>query len=90
VTQSPNDVLAFIAAIPNVQPGFPDMLPKMTTPCLVYVGEEDQLTYSGAAEAVEILPNVTFVTLPGIAHLDGYSRSDMALQHIKSFLANVP
>jgi len=87
-----NDLEALLAAIPNEQPGFSDVLPSMTMPCLVYVGEEDEeftSAYSRLKQAVEQMPNVTFVTLPDVGHLKGFLRSDLALPHIKNFLAEV-
>jgi pimeloyl-ACP methyl ester carboxylesterase len=46
---------------------FEDVLPTMTMPSLVYVGEDDT-RFASITEAAALIPNVTFFTLPGRDH----------------------
>ena len=65
-------------------------LSGMTMPFLIYLGEADELYPS--LEAKEIygkLPDLNFFSLPGLDHLQSWSRSDLVLPHIKEFLARV-
>ena len=67
--------------------GYEDMLPTLTVPCLIYVGEADGY-YSGAKKASEVLPNATFVSLPGLDHVQA-ARIDLVLPHVREFLAEM-
>lgn len=60
----------------------------ISVPCLLYYGELDR-SYARAKEIAGYLRNATFVSLPGLDHMPGFVRSDMALPHIKKFLARV-
>lgn len=60
----------------------------MNMPCLVYACESSPL-YSSIERCVKKMPNATFVSLPGLDHVQGYYRSDLTLPHIKKFLAKV-
>ena len=86
-----NDIEALIAAVDgnSMRPDLEDDLPGMTMPFLIYAGESDEKRYVPAREAAERLPNATVVSLPGLDHLQGYTRSDLVLPHIKNFLARV-
>jgi pimeloyl-ACP methyl ester carboxylesterase len=64
------------------------VLPTMRMPCLLYVGEMDEV-YPIAKECAKQIPNVTFVTLPGLDHGEAIRRSDKVLPHVKRFLAAV-
>ncbi|MEE8046550.1 MAG: alpha/beta hydrolase [Dehalococcoidia bacterium] len=84
-----NDFEALSAASKgsSMRPDLEDDLPSMTMPFLVYGGEFD-----GNVEDMEYadrLPNATFVSLPGLDHLQSFSRSDLVLPHVKKFLARV-
>jgi pimeloyl-ACP methyl ester carboxylesterase len=63
-----------------------DVLPTMTMPCLVFVGEADPL-YSGAKECVRNMPNATLISLPGLSHFEVLSKTHLLLPHITKFLA---
>lgn len=54
--------------------GLEAVLPTITTPCLFYVGEGDPY-YSGVRQCIEHIPNVTFVSLPGLNHIQAMERS---------------
>ena len=84
-----NDFEALIASVIVPQLGVEDDLPSMTMPFLVYMGELDQPTYISAKDAAERLPNATFVSLPGLGHIQAATRSDLVLPHVKKFLARV-
>jgi pimeloyl-ACP methyl ester carboxylesterase len=65
---------------------FEAILPAVTLPCLIFVGDQDG-AYAGAKRASTLLPNATFVSLPG-DHLAGGSIS-AALPHVRQFLAEM-
>ena len=65
-----------------------DVLPTMTMPCLVFVGEADPL-YAGAKECVKNMPNATFISLPSLGHLGIMSQRHLVLPHITKFLSKV-
>jgi pimeloyl-ACP methyl ester carboxylesterase len=67
------------------EPSLEDVLPTMTMPCLLFAGENDPF-YSGAKECAENMPNATFVSLPGLGHIEALYRSDLVLPHIAVFL----
>ena len=64
------------------------VLPTMRMPCLLYVGEMDEV-YPLAAQCAKQMPNVTFVTLPGLDHGAVIERTDQVIPHIQRFLATV-
>ena len=67
--------------------GFADVLPTMTMPCLLYACTEDPV-YPFAEATVAEMPNVNFITLPGLKHAEGMLRSDLVLPHVLKFLAS--
>lgn len=85
-----NDVEALMARLEERrdEPGMEEVLPTMTMPCLVYMGEDDDL-YPRAEEWVKQMPNVTFVSLPGLHHMTAFTRSDLVLPHVTRFLETV-
>jgi len=70
------------------RPSFEEVLPTMTMPCLLYAGEADG-RYSGIKACIAHMPNTTFVSLPGLNHVETLFRSDLVLPHITQFLATV-
>ncbi len=85
-----NDAKALVASALAIRdnPGFQDVLPTMTMPCLLFVGEADA-PYPLAKEAVKHIPKVTFVSLPDLNHMEAFVRSDAVLPHITTFLETV-
>ena len=85
-----NDSEAIIAASLALRdrPDISGVLPTMTMPCLVYCGDKDGL-YRGAEECVKHMPNVTWLSLPGLDHREVMERSDVLLPHVLNFLANI-
>ncbi|HUG15350.1 MAG TPA: alpha/beta fold hydrolase [Thermomicrobiales bacterium] len=61
------------------------LLPEIPIPALVYAGENDGL-HSDARRAAELLPNATFLSLPGLNHLQAMARASVVLPHIQRFL----
>ncbi len=61
-------------------------LRELDVPCLVYAGDADARAHGSAEESVKEIRNASFVTLPGLDHLQGYSRIDVVLPHVKKFL----
>ena len=83
-----NDPQAIIGASMGLinRPDMSPILPMMAMPCLVYCGDADGL-HVGAAECVKHMPNVTWVSLPGLDHSQAMERSEMVLPHVQDFLA---
>jgi pimeloyl-ACP methyl ester carboxylesterase len=81
-----NDVEALMAARVDAL-GFSDVLPTMTMPCLLYVGEADS-DYPFVQETVAEMPNATLFTLPGLGHAEAYLSSDLVLPRVLEFLSS--
>lgn len=80
-----NDFKALAAAIVADRGTMEQILPTMTMPCLVYVGDDDS-RYRQALTYIEKMPNVEFLLLSGCNHMQAYMRSDLILPSVKSFL----
>lgn len=87
LANDPQALLAVVSALGEWHSA-KDTLPKMTLPCLVYVGENDPF-YAGARESVDHMPKGTFVSFPDLGHTPALYRSDIVLPHITSFLQAV-
>ena len=79
-----NDFQA-LAAAQQDQPSLEDILPTMTMPCLLYIGEPDP-SYAKAHECVQHIPNATFFSLPDLDHSATFRASDLVLPHVTKFL----
>jgi pimeloyl-ACP methyl ester carboxylesterase len=66
-----------------------DVPPTMTQSCLLIAGTQDW-SYKDIEECSKHIPQVTFVPLPDLNHLEGFCRSDLVLPHITQFLATLP
>ena len=64
------------------------VLPTMTAPTMVYAGDVDEL-HAGAERCVKVIPNVNWVSLPGLDHIQASDRSDVVLPHVTKFLATL-
>jgi len=85
-----NDYEAQIAMLNTIEPSLEDDLPDMDMPCLVFVGEADELyPYQKAKEVYKKLPNRTFVSFPDLNHVQTIDRSDLLLPHVTEFLTRV-
>jgi pimeloyl-ACP methyl ester carboxylesterase len=67
---------------------FEDVLPNMTMPCFVYVGEEDY-RFDAIRRAAALIPNVSFVTLPGKDHTPAHQDVDSVITLALPFLERV-
>jgi pimeloyl-ACP methyl ester carboxylesterase len=67
-------------------PHLEDVLPTIAQPCLLLTGTQDW-SYTDIEACSKSIPQVTLVTLPGLNHLEGFLRSDLALPHVTQFLA---
>ena len=85
-----NDAQALIASSIELRDfqGIEEVLPTMTMPCLLYVGEADFL-YEGVKECVKHMPNATFVSFPGLDHGQTSRSSNLVLPHVTEFLSKV-
>ena len=86
MANNPKALLAYLSMREYVD--YIDVLPTITQPLLLYVGESDS-DYSQAEKCVEYIPNATFITLPNLDHEEAFCRSDIVLPHIIGFLAEV-
>ena len=66
---------------------FEHVLPDMSAPCLLYVGEDDD-AYVAAKSASEVMPNATFISFPGFDHVAVWYQPDSVLLRIREFLAD--
>jgi pimeloyl-ACP methyl ester carboxylesterase len=73
---------AFVAV-----PSLLDVLPTMTMPCLVYIGEYDGPEL--VREYVQQMPNASLLTLPGRRHGDTALAVDVLVPSVLAFLASL-
>jgi len=88
---SSHDLAAFAAMLSSKDlywPGLGQHLRAVQLPCLVLVGEND-VHLAGATECARSMPNGKLVTLPGLDHMQSFGHTDVALPHVKQFLAEV-
>lgn len=85
-----NDCEALIAICKVIlsSPSIIDDVPGMNMPFLLFIGESDN-GFSAVKETSELLPDVTFISLPGLDHIQAASRLDLVIPHIKEFLVRV-
>ncbi len=65
-----------------------DIIPTMTMPCFVYVGEDDTM-YEDIKRCAEQMPNAEFLSVPGMDHGQMNKSSHKVLPHLKKFLKRV-
>jgi pimeloyl-ACP methyl ester carboxylesterase len=82
-----NDLDALLA-LSRDQLDVSEVLPGMTMPCLLFVGEEDP-RFSGVRECAKIMPGAKFFSLPGCGHVAGWCRHDLVLPQVNGFLENL-
>lgn len=68
--------------------GFAEVLPTMRMPCLLYVGEADG-GYSSVKECIQHMPNATFVSFPGLNHIETLFHPDLVVSQVMKFLQAV-
>ena len=66
------------------------LLPQITVPTLVIVGEEDELTPPEDSRRIaEAVPGATLVTIPGAGHLSNLEQPDAFNAALTAFLAKL-
>jgi pimeloyl-ACP methyl ester carboxylesterase len=68
--------------------GFDAWLPTMPMPCLLYIGEADG-GYGLLKDSADRVPRGTFVSFPGLDHVQAYMHSDVVVPHLSGFLRQV-
>ncbi|MFC1998565.1 alpha/beta fold hydrolase [Chloroflexota bacterium] len=66
-------------------PSWEDVLPTIKVPCLLFSGEHD-VRYERMKKCADVISNATFIPMPGLGHLDGFTHIDVMLPHILKFL----
>jgi pimeloyl-ACP methyl ester carboxylesterase len=69
-------------------PSLADVLPTMTMPCLVYIGEYDD-EIAQVKEYVQHMPNAALFVIPGRRHSDTSLAVDVLVPRVLEFLATV-
>ena len=76
MSSSPEGVIAALRAM-AARPSSASLLPQITVPTLVIVGEEDTIIPPADAERMaNAIPNATLVRIAGAAHLSNYEKAD--------------
>jgi pimeloyl-ACP methyl ester carboxylesterase len=86
-----NDLEACIANLTKRResPGLDDVLPTLRIPWLLYVGEADG-PYAPMQACCKLIPQVTFVSFPGLNHVETLFHSELVVPHVTRFLHAVP
>jgi pimeloyl-ACP methyl ester carboxylesterase len=79
-----NDFRA-LAAAQQDRPSLEDILPTMTMPCCLYVGDADPL-YPKVWECAQRIPQATSFVMPNLDHGAAFRESGLALPHVIRFL----
>jgi pimeloyl-ACP methyl ester carboxylesterase len=79
-----NDLQSLLA-LSHDRADFSEVLPTMTMPCLLFVGEDDPRLVE-MRECAAIIRDATFFSLPGCGHVAALCRSDLVLPHVTAFL----
>ena len=83
-----NDFLALAACLQD-RPELGDVLPSISKPCFLYVGEADG-NLASVQKCVQQIPNGALVTIPGLTHPEAFYRADLVLPHVLEFLRSLP
>ncbi len=86
-----NDYKALYALSQNQStwPSTGDLLSRISVPCLLYAGERDASYYNGMKEAAKYIPDVRFISLPGLDHVETFYRINRVLPQVKKFLTRI-
>ena len=79
-----NDFVALSASLQD-RPPLNDILPGISVPCMLYVGEYDGILDQVTMAAKQI-PNAHLVTLPELNHPEAFYEAEMVLAHVLPFL----
>ena len=82
-----NDLEALAASVSvQEQIDLQALLPTVTVPCLLFGGDVDPF-FAGAEACCRQMPDATYVSLPGLDHIEALYRADLVVPHIRRFLA---
>jgi pimeloyl-ACP methyl ester carboxylesterase len=81
-------ILAFGICLSQERLHMLKLLPRLTTPCLLFAGRKDTF-YKGAKKASRLIPNARFVSFPSLGHFETWARLDLALPPVLKFLGDV-
>jgi pimeloyl-ACP methyl ester carboxylesterase len=70
------------------EPSLEEILPTIAMPCLVFVGETDW-SYQRTKACIARIPKATFVSFPGLNHVEVLYSTEMILQLVTRFLRTV-
>ena len=84
VRKQANDLKA-LHALTKDRPDNSDIIPTMSMPCFVYVGEADTM-YEDIKRCAEQMPNTEFLSVPCLDHGQMNRDSRDVLPHVKKFL----
>ncbi len=87
-SNEPRAVLACLDGAILSWSGAGDCLRGSPIPCLFYAGDVDPF-HTRASEAAQELPKASFVSLPGLDHIQAWFAPDLVLPHATSFLTKV-
>jgi pimeloyl-ACP methyl ester carboxylesterase len=82
-----NDLVA-LRALTQDRESLAEILPTMTTPSLLFVGELDPRLAQGR-EAASEMPDATFFSLPGCDHVGTTRRTEIIIPRMRAFLHDV-
>jgi pimeloyl-ACP methyl ester carboxylesterase len=82
-----NDFQALAAANQD-EPSMAEGLETAVVPVLLYTGDRD-VYHEGARRCAEVIPQATFVSLPGLGHGSAFHESVQILPHVKGFLERI-
>ena len=79
------DLHAYLA-LSQDRPALDELLPRISMPCCLYVGEADDVCEQ-ARLASERIPGAMFFSLPRLDHCEAFTRIELVLPRIVPFLA---
>ena len=79
-----NDMQA-LAAFAQTRPSLEDILPQITVPCLLFVGEADPW-YMLVRDNARRIAHATFVSFPGLGHREVMQHPELVLPAVLNFL----
>ena len=83
----PRALIAFCINYENI--GMAEILPTISTPCLLYAGDLDAVPHKYSKLCDTVMQNSRFVSLSGLNHPEAFSRIDLVLPHVITFLESI-
>jgi pimeloyl-ACP methyl ester carboxylesterase len=86
-----NDVEAIIALTDITETlNLEDALPGTSVPCLLWGGEEDNMSWIGAKERIQVIPNGRYVSLEGGGnHFKSFYQANLLKPYIDQFINEI-